>query len=85
MLRAIYGVSMFAALSVASWGLKQVGEGVDAVRRRLPSSTAGEPEAKDVQARRAAGKKARKKSPAESINHRPRSLRAESPVSATDT
>ncbi len=65
MLRAIYDVSMFAALSVASWGLKQVGEGVDAVRRRLPSSTAGEPEAEDV--RRAVRKKARKKSPAESV------------------
>ncbi len=55
MLRAIYDVSMFAGLSVASWGLKQVGEGVDAVRRRLPSSTAGEPEA---EARRAGRKKA---------------------------
>ncbi len=66
MLRAIYDVSMFAGLSVASWGLKQVGDGVHAVRRRLPSSTAGEPEAEDVLTRRADRKKARKKSPAES-------------------
>ncbi len=65
MLRAIYDVSMFAGLSVASWGLKQVGDGVHAVRRRLPSSTAGEPESEDV--RRAVRKKAQKKSPAESI------------------
>ena len=83
MLRAIYDVSMFAALSVASWGLKQVGEGVDAMRRRLPSSTAGEPGSEDPLPR-ADGNKARKKSPAESVKHRPRSLRAESPVSATD-
>ncbi len=62
MLRAIYDVSMLAALSVASWGLKQVGEGVDAVRRRLPSSTAREPEAEDVLTRHAARKKARKES-----------------------
>ena len=59
MLRAIYDVSMFAALSVASWGLKQVGEGVHAVRRRLPSSTAGEPGSEDVQTR-AGGEQARK-------------------------
>ncbi len=65
MLRAIYDVSMFAGLSVAAWGLKQVGEGIHAVRRRLPSSTAGEPEAEDVVARRAARKKARRKIPAE--------------------
>ncbi len=66
MLRAIYDVSMFAGLSVASWGLKLVGEGVDAVRRRLPSSTAGEPGSEDPLPR-AGGKKARKTSPAESI------------------
>ncbi len=83
MLRAIYDVSMFAGLSAASWGLKQVGEGVHAVRRRLPSSTAGEPGSEDPLPR-ADGKKARKKSPADSITHRSRSLRAESPVSATD-
>ncbi len=67
MLRAIYDVSMFAGLSVASWGLKQVGDGVHAVRRRLPSSTAAEPGPEDVLTRRAGPKKARKESPAESI------------------
>ena len=40
-LRTIYDVSALAALSVASWGLTQVSQGVGAVRRYLPESRPG--------------------------------------------
>jgi hypothetical protein len=35
MLKTIYDASGLMVLTVASWGLKQVGDGVGAIRRRL--------------------------------------------------